>query len=83
MNDSQFNIERATNGFVMALYVAAAVFLGLMLYFVWQDMDKRATEAEAEASGTTTGAVRGPAAAPLSAEPVDAARAFADAPSTA
>ncbi len=56
MEDSQFNIERATNGFVMALYVAAAIFLGLMLYFVWQDMNERA--AEAAAAESATGAVR-------------------------
>lgn len=41
MDDSQFNIERATNGLVLALYLAAAVFLAVMLYYVLRDIDER------------------------------------------
>ncbi len=41
MDDSQFNIERATNGLVLALYLAAATFLAVMLYYVLRDIDER------------------------------------------
>jgi len=41
MENSQFNIERATNGLVLALYVAAAIFLAVMLYHVLRDIDER------------------------------------------
>jgi len=44
MNGPQFDIERATNGFIFALYLAAAIFLLVMIYFVVRDMDKRQAE---------------------------------------
>jgi hypothetical protein len=44
MNDSQFNIERATNGLVLALFLAAAIFLVIMLVQVLNDIDTRRGE---------------------------------------
>jgi len=44
MNDSQFNIERATNGLVLALFLAAAIFLAVMLVQVLDDIDARRAE---------------------------------------
>jgi hypothetical protein len=44
MNDSQFNIERATNGLVLALFLAAAIFLVVMLVQVLNDIDTRRGE---------------------------------------
>jgi hypothetical protein len=41
MDDSQFNIERATNGLVLTLYLAAAIFLAVILYYVLRDIDQR------------------------------------------
>lgn len=52
MSDSQFNVERATNGFVLTLFLAAALFLGIMLLNVLRDMDERASEAEASSSSS-------------------------------
>jgi len=77
MSDPQFDIERATNGLVLALYLAAAVFLAVMLYFVLRDVAERQQAAEESASSvhrTTpptyepqrTGAMHDMSAAPLS-----------------
>jgi len=41
MSESSFNIESATNGLVLALFLAATLFLGVMLYYVLRDVDKR------------------------------------------
>jgi hypothetical protein len=41
MQDSQFNIERATNGLVLALFLAAALFLVVMLVRVLDDIEQR------------------------------------------
>lgn len=48
MSDSTFNIERATNGLVLALFLAAALFLGIMLYHVLQDIETRTSEPKEE-----------------------------------
>ena len=53
MNDSQFNIERATNGLVLALFLAAAIFLVVMLIHVLNDIDARRGETSS-ASPTST-----------------------------
>lgn len=53
MNDSQFDIERATNGLVLALYLAAAVFLAVMLYFVLRDIGARQQAAEGQDAAST------------------------------
>ena len=50
MDDSQFNAERATNGLVLALFLAAAIFLVVMLIQVLGDIDRRRVE---EASSQT------------------------------
>ncbi|PEN13204.1 hypothetical protein CRI94_11220 [Longibacter salinarum] len=50
MSESSFNIERATNGLVLALFLASALFLGVILYYVLRDMDQRApSDAEPQA----------------------------------
>jgi hypothetical protein len=48
MSNSQFDVERATAGLVMTLFVAAALLLAGLLYFVMQDMDERAADSDAE-----------------------------------
>ncbi len=53
MNDSQFDIERATNGLVLALYIAAAVFLAVMLYFVLRNIGERQRAAEEQGVSST------------------------------
>jgi len=49
MSDPDSNIERATNGLVLALFVVAALFLGVMLFYVLRDIQARQSEAS---SGT-------------------------------
>jgi len=44
MADSQFNVERATNGLVLTLFLASAIFLGVLLLYVLRDMNERAAE---------------------------------------
>lgn len=41
MSNAQYDVERATAGLVMALFVAAALLLAALLYFVWRDMESR------------------------------------------
>ena len=41
MAEPSFNIESATNGLVLALFLASALFLGVMLYYVLRDIDER------------------------------------------
>lgn len=57
MSESQFNVERATNGLVLTLFLASAIFLGIMLLYVIRDMNERA--AEKEQKDPSTGVVRG------------------------
>ncbi len=44
MADSQFNVERATNGLVLTLFLASAIFLGALLLYVLRDMNERAAD---------------------------------------
>ena len=48
MPNAQFDVERATAGLVMALFVAAALLLAALLYFVLQDMDERTDASSSE-----------------------------------
>lgn len=41
MAESKFNIEGATNGLILALFLASALFLGVMLLYVLDDMRDR------------------------------------------
>jgi hypothetical protein len=49
MSDPQFDVERATAGLVLALFLAASLLLGAMYYFVLRDTGKRAEEASSSA----------------------------------
>jgi hypothetical protein len=42
MSNGQFDVERATAGLVMALFVSAALLLAGLLYFVLRDIGDRA-----------------------------------------
>jgi hypothetical protein len=42
MSDPQFDVERATAGLVLALFLAASLLVGAMYYFVLRDMEERA-----------------------------------------
>ena len=53
MSNGQFDVERATAGLVMALFVSAALLLAGLLYFVLRDIGNRA-----ESSSQDTQAVR-------------------------
>lgn len=46
MPNAQFDVERATGGLVMALFVVAALLLAGLLYFVRQDIEARAESPE-------------------------------------
>jgi uncharacterized protein HemX len=61
-NDAEFSIESATNGFVLALYLAAALFLGVAAFYVMQDAEERAQSA-AEAEESTSQAAPAEASA--------------------
>jgi hypothetical protein len=50
---SPFDVERATSGLVMALFLAATLLLAFMLYGVLQDVNSR-TAADDEASSPTS-----------------------------
>ena len=65
--EPEFNIERATNGLVLSLYLAAALFLGVLFLFVLRDL--RAREAPPADDGSTA-AVRSAAPAPRLAAPL-------------
>jgi hypothetical protein len=69
MPNAQFDVERATGGLVMALFVAAALLLAGLLYFVRQDIAART-----ESSGGDAQTVRfertGPAVAADSVVPL-------------
>ena len=53
MSNGQFDVERATAGLVMALFVSAALLLAGLLYFVQRDIGDRS-----ESSSQDTQAVR-------------------------
>jgi hypothetical protein len=42
MSDPQFDVERATAGLVLALFLAASLLVAAMFYFVLRDTKKRA-----------------------------------------
>ena len=42
MSDPQFDVERATAGLVLALFLAASLLVVAMFYFVLRDTKKRA-----------------------------------------
>ena len=44
MQDSQFNIERATNGLILALFLASSILLVVLLWRVLDDIEKRQAE---------------------------------------
>ena len=44
MSHGQHDVERATSGLVMALFLASALLLAALTYFVMQDADERATD---------------------------------------
>jgi hypothetical protein len=49
MSNGQFDVERATAGLVMALFVSAALLLAGLLYFVLRDIDERAGSEDPQA----------------------------------
>ena len=54
MAEPKFNIEGATNGLVLTLFVASAIFLGIMLLYVLRDIrDRVETNDDASAARTT------------------------------
>jgi hypothetical protein len=55
MPNAQFDVERATAGLVMALFVASALLLASLLFFVMRDLEHRSGAAS---SPDTTQAVR-------------------------
>jgi len=42
MSDPQFDVERATAGLVLALFLAASLLVAVMFYFILRDTKKRA-----------------------------------------
>jgi len=68
MSDPQFDVERATAGLVLALFLAASLLVGAMYYFVLRDMEARA------AASDTSQAVRvdHPPAGPPASAPIPA-----------
>jgi len=44
MQDSQFNIERATNGLILALFLASTLLLVVLLWRVLGDIEQRQAE---------------------------------------
>ena len=42
MSDPQFDVERATAGLVLALFLAASLLVGALYYFVLRDAKERA-----------------------------------------
>jgi len=66
MPEAQFDVERATGGLVMALFVASALLLAGLLYFVLQDIDRRAEAANDSTSQAVRVVPPAPSADPLS-----------------
>lgn len=69
MPNAQFDVERATGGLVMALFVAAALLLAGLLYFVRQDIAER-TESSGDEAQTVRFERTGPVGASGSAVPL-------------
>lgn len=69
MKDSQFNVERATNGLVLALYLAAAIFLAVMLFYVLRDINERQAAAEESAAAVPVAPALERGTAPASSAP--------------
>ena len=46
MSDPQFDVERATAGLVLALFLAASLLLAAMYFFVLRDAEERASAQE-------------------------------------
>jgi hypothetical protein len=44
MSHGQHDVERATAGLVMALFLASALLLAALAYFVMQDADERSND---------------------------------------
>jgi hypothetical protein len=57
MAEPSFNIESATNGLVLALFLAAALFLGVMLFYVLRDIEDRQSSSSSEGAEATVQAV--------------------------
>jgi hypothetical protein len=55
MSDPQFDVERATGGLVLALFLAASLLLGAMYYFILRDTGKRAEETRSSAQAVVRG----------------------------
>lgn len=66
MSDPQFNVERATNGLVLTLFLASAIFLGVLLLYVLRDMNERAAD---DGPSRQQSAVVQPSVAPPSGRP--------------
>lgn len=41
MSDPQFDVERATAGLVLALFLASSLLVAAMFYFILRDMQRR------------------------------------------
>ncbi len=48
MSDPQFDVERATAGLVIALFLASALLIAGMLLFILRDMEERAQSSGSE-----------------------------------
>lgn len=48
MSDPQFDVERATAGLVIALFLASALLIAGMLFFILRDMEKRTQSSGSE-----------------------------------
>lgn len=62
MQDSQFNIERATNGLILALFLAATLLLVVLLWRVLGDIDQRQAESSTPPSAEVVAADTRPVA---------------------
>ncbi|MEF8816303.1 MAG: hypothetical protein V5A20_06440 [Salinibacter sp.] len=68
MSDPQFDVERATAGLVLALFLAASLLVGAMYYFVLRDIGERADASDSSQAAR----VEHPSAMPLASAPVPA-----------
>jgi hypothetical protein len=66
MSDPQFDVERATVGLILALFLAASLLVGAIYYFVLGDMEERAdTSDPPQAVRVERPAATSPASAPV------------------
>jgi hypothetical protein len=69
MSDPQFDVERATAGLVLALFLAASLLVVAMFYFVLRDTKKRAEASDSSQAvrveRPTAIASRAPAPSPV------------------